>query len=315
MILIISFPENEHVDEVCAHLRRPHAVIDLAWFPQQLTLAAETVDDRLRLRLAHTSLGRIDLDQVGAVWCRRIRPFELHPEMTDDVDRLFAWSECQEAILGVWYSLPCFWMNPPLGDEVAQRKIHQLRLAQLVGLAVPDTMVTNDPAEATRFIATHGPDNVIRKAFRNIQEAPRETAVVGAEGLQRIDAVRYAPVIFQRFVPAVADLRITVVDGDVFVTEIRSDADHQVDYRPGLSSADVRAGAVPDIVADRLLQLMKTLGVSFGAIDMRVTPDGEYVFLEINPAGEYLFASRRTGQPIPQAIAAALERHDAEQAV
>ena len=59
---------------------------------------------------------------------------------------------------------------------------------------------------------------------------------------------------------------------------------------------------------------MKMLGVCFGAIDMRLTPDGDHVFLEINPAGEYLFVSQRTGQPIPQAIAAALDRHDAEQA-
>jgi glutathione synthase/RimK-type ligase-like ATP-grasp enzyme len=119
-------------------------------------------------------------------------------------------------------------------------------------------------------------------------------------------------VIFQRFVPAVADLRITVVDGEVFVAEIRSDADHQVDYRPGLHLARVRPATVPDTVADGLRQLMKLLNVSFGAIDMRLTPDGDYVFLEINPAGEYLFVSRRTGQPIPQAIAAALTRHDAE---
>jgi hypothetical protein len=45
---------------------------------------------------------------------------------------------------------------------------------------------------------------------------------------------------------------------------------------------------------------------------MRLTPEGEYVFLEINPAGEYLFISRRTGLPIPEAIASALERHDAD---
>jgi hypothetical protein len=34
--------------------------------------------------------------------------------------------------------------------------------------------------------------------------------------------------------------------------------------------------------------------------------------LEVNPAGEYLFISKRTGQPIPAAIAASLERHDAQ---
>lgn len=33
---------------------------------------------------------------------------------------------------------------------------------------------------------------------------------------------------------------------------------------------------------------------------------------EINPAGEYLFISQRTGLPIPEAIAASLQRHDGD---
>ena len=35
---------------------------------------------------------------------------------------------------------------------------------------------------------------------------------------------------------------------------------------------------------------------------MRVTPDGEYVFLEINPAGQYLFVEVATGQRITEAL-------------
>ncbi len=67
---------------------------------------------------------------------------------------------------------------------------------------------------------------------------------------------------------------------------------------------------MPDQVASALVELHKRLGLVYGASDFRVTPDGEHVFLEVNPAGEYLFASDRTGQPVPQAIAACLERHD-----
>jgi hypothetical protein len=63
-------------------------------------------------------------------------------------------------------------------------------------------------------------------------------------------------------------------------------------------------------VAAKLFELMKVLNIQFGGIDMRVTPEGEHVFLEVNPAGEYLFISERTDQPIPAAIAASLERHD-----
>lgn len=312
MILIVSFPDNEHVEEVRRHLTASHVVVDVGWFPARLGLTTWAGDGGTRMQLTHPSGELIDLGEVGAVWYRRIRPFELHGDLTDPTSRLFAWSESNEALLGVWYTLPCFWMNPPLGDEVAQRKIHQLRLAELVGLSVPETLVTTDPALAAEFIERHGPGRVVRKAFRNIQEAPRETAMVNEADLGLLDAVRYAPVIFQRFVPAAADLRVTVVDGDVFTARIESDAAHQVDYRAGLATATVEACSLPDQVTDALRELMSRLNIAFGAIDLRLTPEGEYVFLEINPAGEYLFISRRANLPIPEAIAAALERHDAE---
>ena len=57
---------------------------------------------------------------------------------------------------------------------------------------------------------------------------------------------------------------------------------------------------------------MRRLELQYGAVDFRVTPDGEHVFLEVNPAGEYLFIADRTDLPIAQAIAAALERHDSD---
>ena len=310
MILIISFLENEHVERVRQHLSAPSIVVDTSWFPAALGLDAQFGAAAESLRFALPEGRELDLAEVGAVWYRRVRPLGLHDDLVDETARLFAWSESNEALLGVWYALDCFWMNPPIADEVAQRKIRQLQVARRVGLAIPETLVTNRPAAAREFVQRHGPENVIRKAFRNIAQAPRETSLVRAEDLAVIDAVRYAPVIFQRFVPAEADLRVTVVEDELFAAAIRSGPDYRADYRLGLGSASVVPYRLPDDVAARLLELMKTLKLAFGAIDLRLTPDGEHVFLEVNPAGEYLFISERTGQPIAAAIAACLQRHD-----
>jgi len=55
-----------------------------------------------------------------------------------------------------------------------------------------------------------------------------------------------------------------------------------------------------------LRALMRRLGLVYGAIDLRLTPDGRYVFLEINPAGQFLYVEQQTGQPIAAALAALL---------
>jgi len=106
------------------------------------------------------------------------------------------------------------------------------------------------------------------------------------------------------------DLRVTIIEEEIFAAAVHSEPAYQTDYRIGLETARVVPYELPPDVAGRLLDLMKALEIVYGAIDLRVTPDGEHVFLEVNPAGEFLFISHRTGQPIPAAIAAALERHD-----
>jgi hypothetical protein len=310
MILIVSFHDNPHVQAVLQHVSRPMTVFDVAEFPSRASIEVSFGDGIDRLRLMADGRREIPIEDIGAVWYRRERPLELDPALTDPTSRLFAWSESTEALTGVWRALDCFWMNPPAADEAGHRKVRQLQLARRVGLQVPETLITNDPSSARAFAVEHLEQGVIRKALRNIAQAPRSTALVTAEDLARIGDVRYAPVTFQRFVPADLDLRVIVVEDEIFATAIKSEPEYQTDYRMGLGSAEFSPYTLPDDVASALLELHHRLGLVYGASDFRVTPDGEHVFLEVNPAGEYLFASERTGQPVPQAIAACLERHD-----
>ena len=55
---------------------------------------------------------------------------------------------------------------------------------------------------------------------------------------------------------------------------------------------------------------MARLGLVYGAIDMRRTPEGRHVFLEVNPAGQWLFVERFSGQPITAALASLLAEKD-----
>ena len=51
---------------------------------------------------------------------------------------------------------------------------------------------------------------------------------------------------------------------------------------------------------------MSELGLVFGAVDLICTPEREYVFLEVNPSGEWGMLERDLGLPISEAIAKAL---------
>jgi D-alanine-D-alanine ligase-like ATP-grasp enzyme len=55
------------------------------------------------------------------------------------------------------------------------------------------------------------------------------------------------------------------------------------------------------------LALLEQLGLPFGTIDMRIDPCGEYQFLEVNPAGQFLWIEIATGLPISAAVADLLQ--------
>jgi glutathione synthase/RimK-type ligase-like ATP-grasp enzyme len=238
------------------------------------------------------------------VWWRRPQVPDL-VSVTDPQVNLFTANEWNEAINGLWQLLDARWMNDPTRDDAASRKARQLRLAAEVGLKTPRTLITSDPTRARAFVEGQGLENTIYKTFSCTHAVWRETRLLRTEDLAHIDAVRLAPVIFQEFVPAESDLRITHVDGHFYTAAIKSDPQSGgVDFRTSVGAAAMHAEKLPTDIADKLRALMQRLGLVYGAIDVRRTPSGEYFFFEVNTAGEFLFVEERTNLPISKAIAA-----------
>ncbi|MFI1394192.1 hypothetical protein [Streptomyces sp. NPDC020681] len=219
-------------------------------------------------------------------------------------------SETGQALNGLFHSPDCTWVNPPALDWIAHHKPYQWEMARRIGLTLPRTLVTNRTEIARRFIQETGVGRTVFKAFIASPDAWRETRLVRTEDLASLGAVRYAPVIFQEFVPG-ADLRVTVVGDRVFAAEIdSSETSYPVDMRMVVHEAPVRPVTLPAALTDSLLRFMRSLGLVYGAIDLRRRPDGEYVFFEVNPAGQWLFVEERTGLPITEEVASLLSRLD-----
>ena len=158
------------------------------------------------------------------------------------------------------------------------------------------------PEDAERFVAeTDGP--VIYKAFLASAMAWRETRVLRPEDRAMLASVRYALVIFQAFVPARLDLRVTAIGERILAAAAETaTGEYPADVRmnPGIKW---RPYELPAETAEGLLALMRRLGLEYGAVDFRVTPEGEHVFLEVNPAGQFLFIENATGMKIADTLA------------
>jgi glutathione synthase/RimK-type ligase-like ATP-grasp enzyme len=311
VILLVSYPGEDHADLVVQHLEqagRELVRIDLGDFPMRSGLQAHWTPDGPPRYLVEHSGQMVDLARADVVWWRRVRPFEIDPGMVREQRRSFAFNETAQAVHGMLDALTCPWMNPRVADEAAHHKPYQWAVAKTLGMLLPRTLVTTQPAAAREFIRQLGSRRVVFKAFLASIDEWRETRLVEQEDIDRLDLVRYAPVIFQEYIAGV-DLRITVIGEQIFAAQIDArKTSYPVDMRMVVGEGKVEPVELPSKVQGQIRALQRALGLRYGAIDMRRTDAGEHYFLEVNPAGQWLFVERATGLPIARALADELVR-------
>lgn len=306
--LIVSSLTDGHAHAVMRELAKHRGrveLLDLSEFPTRLALSMAFCDGSRLFQIDRPGYGRLDLGDVRAVWWRRPQAFQLPESVVDPSHRRLALSEASTAFAGLYQSMKASWINAPLRDSAAAHKPWQLAVAQETGLDIPDTLITSDP-EAARAFWTACDGDVIYKQFAALPDAWRETRRVGPQEIASAEHIRLTPVIFQRRVAAVADVRVTIIGEDVFAASVGVDElTYDVDVRLNLAVRWVRH-VLPETMVRLLLALMRRLDLVYGAIDLRLTQEGRYIFLEINPGGQFLFIEEATGQPITAAMAAHL---------
>jgi glutathione synthase/RimK-type ligase-like ATP-grasp enzyme len=205
----------------------------------------------------------------------------------------------------------CFMVNEPSRMRLAEDKGIQLRLARQLGLAVPETLITNSPQRARAFCERF-PEVVFK-----LINCPRVvegdfiswigTSLLTANDVAALDHLVASPGIFQRRIPKRCDLRLTIVGNQVFPVEIHSQVDSRtaVDFRrTWLDEVPLvhQIHALPPEVHQQCLALARGLGLATCAIDLVLTPEGEYVFLEVNPGGQWGWIEAATHLPITEAL-------------
>ncbi|MGH2557425.1 MAG: MvdC/MvdD family ATP grasp protein [Thermomicrobiales bacterium] len=314
MILLLSSPSEplvQHLVQKLQERRATYVQFDYAQFPTAAELSLSYEPNGQGRPTLRAGQDPVDLSHVDTVLLWRPNPPAPHEAITDEASRAFVKTESLGFLNDAWSSLDARWLpaRPSVVRDAAQ-KVSQLQIAASLGFEFPPTLVTNSPDDFLAFYRRYN-GNVVGKlvgvAFlRHVGDAfGRYTEMVTKRDVGYAHAVRYAPVIFQAYVPKRLELRITVVGQRVFAAAIDSQATNHTRHdwrRYDYFGTSYLAHDLPDEVARRCVRLLARLGLSYGAIDMILTPDGRYVFLEINPSGLFLWIEEATGLPISEAI-------------
>lgn len=251
----------------------------------------------------------VDQPEPDVVWNRRAR-FVLDTEILHPADVRFASAQCLQFKEGFYRSFApqAFWVNPYAEGELAELKIYQHRRAAALGLDMPATLFSNDPAEIRRFLRAYGA--VVYKPFRALpwRDGTTEwspfTVRIDESQLVEDPLLMSTPGIYQQLVPKAFELRVTVIGHQIFAAKLLSQQTQhgRLDWRYAQDELQMEPFELPEPVAASCRRLLEELGLVFGCFDFIVTPSGRYVFLEVNQMGQWLFVEGATGQPLLDAF-------------
>ncbi|MDX3003590.1 ATP-grasp ribosomal peptide maturase [Kribbella solani] len=312
-VVVVTELDDAHADLVIAELGErcvPVARFDPGDFPNSLTMSAyidAEVDPGGLLGWLTTPSRVVALGAVRSLYYRRPTGFTfsgLDPQATR-----FAAAQARFGLGGVLACLPgCRYVNHPNAIADAEYKPTQLAAAVSVGLDVPATLITNDPVEARAF-ASQQP-TIYKPLYLGAYDLDGQPASIWVREVtapELDDSVASTMHLFQARVDKRADLRVTVIGDKVFCVRIEAADPQLLDWRYDYEQLSYTVVQPPDALVVAMQAYLKRFGLIFGCFDFALTKQGDAVFLECNPNGQWAWLEDETGEPMVAAMADLLQ--------
>jgi len=237
----------------------------------------------------------IDIKSIDALWWRRVNADQqLDNNIADEHQIKLINNDCRGSVLGVLEaSFLGKWLSSPGATARASNKIYQLSIAKRCGFRIPETLISQSQQEVYEFISQLNKQVIVKP-------------VVGTAGPLmfteflndpfRFDSRSYevCPAVYQEYIPGTDHIRLNCFGNKSFAAIIET---NDLDWRPNLN-VPVKSWAVPDSLHNSIRNVLDNLGLEMGIIDLKITPEGEYVWLEVNPQGQFLFLEPLTNVPL-----------------
>ena len=255
----------------------------------------------------------INSGDIEAVWYRKLWTAQVPEELDDDFKEIYfqEYHTMRNIFFESLKELP--WFNPIAKDhEISNNKFGQLSTAINSGIDIPKSLFTNDQEKVKTFFFEECNKQMIAKLHGALSRSMAgdtpffPTTQINESNLEDLATLIYCPMIFQEMIPKAYELRAIYVDGEFFTGKINAANSERgkTDWR---IATDIYFGweqyQLPDHVAKSLTKMMKQMNLCFGAIDIIRHEDGRYIFLEVNPQGEWGMLQRDLQYPIGETIA------------
>jgi glutathione synthase/RimK-type ligase-like ATP-grasp enzyme len=315
MILVITNKNDAHVDYIIPNLKKRGANvlrINTEDFPRKNSINIALADGYHNFTLL-TIFGNTDISSICSVWYRRPGKPEPSFAIANEEYIKFFYNETQEVLNALYLLVDCLWVNHPNDIRLSDNKIYQLVQAKKLGFNIPNTIVTTNPEIAKDFIASSKNSVIIKplkyiilNGYSNQKNKTIYTSLVSSGEMDFLEEIKLCPVLMQENIIKDIELRVTVIGEKVFTAAIQSQKSDitRIDWRKGINKFVLEYSVynLPENIEQLCISLVRSMNLKFGAIDIIKTHAGEYIFLEINPNGQWLWIELATGMPIGDSL-------------
>lgn len=293
-ILILGNAEDAHAVHLHNALTQAGATVayfDTLLFPTQLKISWQPDTQVGSLTLPGGN--KLRFQDINSVFWRQIYGVYI-PTLKDANQQKVAFNDSMSLLRSLMQACPAYWVNSWQAYQFHKEKPLQLSKAKQIGVTIPATLISNNSEQIIEFAQYH--KGLI---FKPVYGGAHTQFVTEShlEPQRLALALNLAPVTIQEYIPG-TNIRSYVVGESVYSAEIRSNS---LDFRED-AQAELMPIELPASVRQQCLAITKAFMLEWTAIDWRLKPTGEYVFLEANPSPMFLHFEHKTGFPITQSL-------------
>ncbi|HAJ63556.1 MAG TPA: hypothetical protein DCP31_33565 [Cyanobacteria bacterium UBA8543] len=293
-ILILGNSEDAHAAHLYQALIQAGTIVDYLdtrLFPTQLKMSwqPDTQVGYLTLPGGH----RLNFQDIKSVFWRSLSEVYI-PSLKDANQQRIAFNDSISTLRSLIQACPARWINSWQAYQFHKEKPLQLSTVKQLGVRIPATLISNDPEQVIEYAQSQN-----KVIFKPVYGGTHTQFVTESHlDPKRLNlALSLSPVTIQEYIPG-TNIRSYVIGGSVYSAEIRSNS---LDFRED-SEAELIPLELPDSTKQQCIAIAKALMLEWTAIDWRLKPTGEYVFLEANPSPMFVYFEQQTGFPITQRL-------------
>lgn len=182
-----------------------------------------------------------------------------------------------------------------LGIHGEVNKLDSLEAAAKCGLSIPETIITNSKNDLLEFSTQH--TDIICKAISNATFFPIQNIFWGMYTVKLKHEFikdlpdKFFPCLAQEYIDKEYEIRTFYIEGKCYSMALFSQSDPQtaVDFRKYNNDNPTRAVPylLPENLEMKIRDFMNSVKLNTGSLDFIKSKDGKYIFLEVNPSGQF----------------------------